>query len=115
MLTDADIEAVYIAVPNFLHNNFAMAALEAGKNVIVEKPMASNAREAVELETPAKKKNLYLFEAISTLYLPNFLKTKEWLSMVGDIKIVSCNFSQYSRRYDAFRSGETLSAFDPRK
>lgn len=115
MLAKADMDAVYIAAPNFLHYGFIKQALEAGKNVIVEKPMTSNYREAQELATLAHEKNLYLFEAISTVYLPNYLKTKEWLSRIGDIKIVSCNFSQYSRRYDAFRSGEVLPAFDPAK
>ena len=115
MLAKADVDAVYIAVPNFLHYSFIKQALEAGKNVIVEKPMTSNYREAQEMEALAKEKNLYLFEAITTVYLPNYLKTKEWLSRIGDIKIVSCNYSQYSRRYDAFRSGEVLPAFDPAK
>ena len=115
MLKNADMDAVYVAVPNFLHFNFARQALEAGRSVIVEKPMTSNYGEARKLETLAKEKRLFLFEAITTVYLPDYLKTKEWLSRVGDIKIVSCNFSQYSRRYDAFRNGEILPAFDPAK
>lgn len=115
MLAKADIDAVYIAVPNFLHYNFVKQALEAEKNVIVEKPMTSNDWEAEALETFAREKSLYLFEAITTVYLPNYLKTKEWLSRIGEIKIVSCNFSQYSRRYDALRAGEILPAFDPAK
>lgn len=115
MLKNADVDAVYVAVPNFLHFNFVRQALEAGRSVIVEKPMTSNYKEARKLETLAKEKRLFLFEAITTVYLPDYLKTKEWLSRVGDIKIVSCNFSQYSRRYDAFRNGEILPAFDPAK
>lgn len=115
MLAETALDAVYIAVPNFLHYGFIKQALESGKNVIVEKPMTSNDREARELETLAKERNLYLFEAITTVYLPNYLKTKAWLDRIGDIKIVSCNFSQYSRRYDAFRNGEVLPAFDPAK
>lgn len=115
MLKEAEIDAVYIAVPNHLHFCFAEQALMAGKHVIVEKPMASNYREASALETIAKEKKLYLFEAITTIYLPNYLKTREWLARIGEIKLVSCNFSQYSRRYDAFRAGEILPAFDPAK
>lgn len=115
MLAETELDAVYIAVPNFLHYSFIRQALEAGVNVIVEKPMTSNDREARDLEALAKEKNLYLFEAITTVYLPNYLKTKEWLPRIGAVKIVSCNFSQYSRRYDAFRNGEVLPAFDPAK
>ena len=115
MLDEADVDAVYVAVPNYLHFSFVKQALEAGKNVIVEKPMTSNDAEAVQLEALAKEKRLLLFEAITTVYLPDYRKTKEWLSRIGDVKIVSCNYSQYSRRYDAFRKGETLPAFDPAK
>ena len=112
---ELDVDAVYIAVPNFLHFSFVKQALEHGKNVIVEKPMTSNDREAAMLAALAREKGLYVFEAISTVYLPNYRKTKEWLSRIGTVKIVSCNFSSYSSRYDAFRRGEVLPAFDPAK
>lgn len=115
MLKEADIDTVYVAVPNFLHYSFVKMALESGRNVIVEKPMTSNDKEAAALSASAKEKNLYLFEAISTVYLPNFAKIKEWLPLVGTVKLVSCNFCQYNRRYDAFRAGEILPAFDPAK
>ena len=48
-LANASFDTVYIAVPNHLHFEMSKMALEAGKNVIVEKPMTSNAREAREL------------------------------------------------------------------
>ena len=115
MVVDSGIDTVYVAVPNFLHYRFVKQALEAGKNVIVEKPMTSNSREAEELAALAKGKNLFLFEAISTVYLPNYKKIREWVGRIGTIKIVSCNFSQYSHRYDDFRKGTVLPAFDPKK
>ncbi len=115
MLDEADIDTVYVAVPNFLHYSFVKQALAAGKNVIVEKPMTSNDREANELYEIADKNGLYLFEAISTVYLDNYRKIKEWLPKIGEVKIVTANYSQYSRRYDAFREGTVLPAFDPNK
>lgn len=115
MLAAADIDTVYLAVPNHLHMSFALAALETGKNVIVEKPIASNYQEAARLAAEARKRNLLLFEAISTLHLPNFAKLKELLPRVGTIKVVSCNYSSYSSRYNAFREGTVLPAFDPSK
>lgn len=115
MLAEADIDTAYVAVPNFLHYSFVRQALEAGKNVIVEKPMTSNAKEAQELSDLATEKGLFLFEAISTVYLQNYSKIKEWLPKIGDVKIVTVNYSQYSRRYDAFREGTVLPAFDPKK
>lgn len=72
MLKD-DIEIVYVAVPNSLHYKFAMEALEAGKNVILEKPFVSSYKEAKELIGFANEKKLFIFEAISNQYLPNYL------------------------------------------
>ena len=77
--------------------------------------MTSNDREAAELSALAKEKDLYLFEAITTVYLSNFAKIKELLPRIGTVKIVNCNYSQYSRRYDDFRNGTVLPAFDPKK
>ena len=109
------IDTVYVAVPNFLHYTYCCQALERGLNVIVEKPMTSNAREAKELRDLAEKNNAFIFEAITTVYFEAYQVIKEWLKKIGTVKLVTCNYSQYSRRYDAFRSGETLPAFDPKK
>lgn len=115
MLAEVAMDAVYIAVPNHLHHRFAMEALKAGQHVIVEKPVTSNDREARELAALAREKNLYLFEAITTVYQPNFLTIQKILPRIGKVKVVSCNYSQYSRRYDAFQRGEILPVFDPEK
>lgn len=114
-LADGTVDTVYLAVPNFLHFSYACQALEAGKNVIVEKPMTSNERESAKLAELAKERDLFLFEAISTLYLPNYHRIREWLDRIGTIRIVTCNFSQYSSRYDAFKNGTVAPAFDPAK
>lgn len=114
-LCKTGIDTVYIAVPNFLHFDYCRKALEKGLNVIVEKPMTSNAMEGKILEELARAKNLFLFEAVTTLYLPNYLKIKEWLPRIGDIKLVESQYSQYSRRYEAFKEGQILPVFDPQK
>ena len=113
MLEEADMDAVYIAVPNHLHYDFARRALEKQRHVIVEKPVASNFREAAELADIARKENLYLFEAITTLYMPDYHKTGQLLERIGTVRAVICNFSQYSHRYDAFLAGEVAPVFDP--
>ena len=111
----SDIDTVYVAVPNFLHFDYCKKALERKLNVIVEKPMVSGIREAEILKETAKKNDCFLFEAITTLYLGNYRKIKEWLPRIGTIKIAQSQYSQYSSRYDAFRNGEVLPAFDPAK
>ena len=114
-LCNFGIDTVYIAVPNFLHFEFCKKALEKGINVIVEKPITTNYREAKKLEKLAKEKKLFLFEAITTLYFENYKKIKEWIAKIGDIKLVQSQYSQYSSRYDAFKRGEILPVFDPEK
>lgn len=110
-----EIDTVYIAVPNFLHFEFCKKALEKGLNVIVEKPITTNYREAKELAKLAKEKKLFLFEAITTLYMENYKKIKEWIVEIGDVKLVQSQYSQYSSRYNAFKNGEILPVFDPQK
>ena len=112
-LLKSDIDTVYIALPNNLHFEFSKKALEENKNVIVEKPITSNYQEAKILNDLARERNSFLFEAITTEYLPNYLKIKELLPKLGDIKIVQCNYSQYSSRYNSFKEGKVLPAFDP--
>ena len=114
-LCNFGIDTVYIAVPNFLHFEFCKKALEKGINVIVEKPITTNYREAKELEKLTKEKKLFLFEAITTLYFENYKKIKEWIAKIGDIKLVQSQYSQYSSRYDAFKRGKILPVFDPQK
>ena len=107
------VDVVYIAVPNILHVKYTRAALEAGRHVIVEKPMAPTAAQAEELAELARSKKLFLFEAVTTQYLENYAKIRELLPRVGTVRLVQCNFSQYSSRYDAFCAGETPVSFDP--
>ena len=107
------IDTVYVAVPNHLHFSYGKMALEAGLNVILEKPMTSNQREAEILQTMAMERGLFLFEAITTLYLPGYETIRQWLPQIGQVRMVQSHYVKYSSRYDAFRKGQTPPAFDP--
>ena len=107
------VDVVYIAVPNLQHVRYARVALEAGKHVIVEKPLAPSAAQTEELVELARRKKVFLFEAVTTQYLENYAKIRELLPRIGTVKLVQCNFSQYSSRYDAFCAGDVQPAFDP--
>ncbi|AIQ47217.1 NAD(P)-dependent oxidoreductase [Paenibacillus sp. FSL R7-0273] len=113
MLADDGVDTVYIGLPNHLHYTYAKEALLNGKHVICEKPFTSNLEEFLELEQLALRSGLILLEAISNQYLGSYLLMKEYLPKLGTVKIVECNYSQYSSRYDAFRAGEVLPAFNP--
>ena len=111
----AACDTVYIALPNLLHTPYAKAALEAGRNVIVEKPLAPAAAEAAALARLAHQKGVFLFEAMTTQYLENYRKLRALLPRVGQVRLVQCNFSQYSSRYDAFCAGQVAPVFDPQQ
>lgn len=116
MVADPNVDTVYVAVPNFLHATVSRAAFSAGKNVICEKPLASNAAEAAALVEEAQEAGVFFWEAVVTTRQPNFkLVRDELLPRIGDVKIATVNYSQYSSRYDAFRAGQVLPAFDPAK
>lgn len=112
-LMDESFDTVYIGLINSLHYAYTKKALLAGKHVIVEKPFTSTYQEANELCTLALEKHLYVFEAIMSRYSQNYQCINDALNRIGDIKMVQCNYSQYSRRFDAYLEGTVLPAFDP--
>ncbi|MDQ1126431.1 putative dehydrogenase [Microbacterium sp. SORGH_AS 505] len=112
-LADARVDTVWVALPNALHADVARRALLAGKNVICEKPFVLRLEELAELRALAAERDLILVEAISNQYLANVEWMRENLSRLGELRLVQCEYSQYSSRYDAFRTGTIAPAFDP--
>lgn len=104
LLDDPEVNCIYIASPNNLHYEYAKLALENGKHVLCEKPMCAKASQVQELAELAEKKALCLIDATPTSYLPHFDTVKELLPKIGRIRLVMCNYSQYSSRYDQFRA-----------
>ncbi|OUP09219.1 Gfo/Idh/MocA family oxidoreductase [Collinsella sp. An2] len=115
MVVDETLDVIYVAVPNVLHYDFSRKALEQGKSVICEKPFCSCVEEAESLATLAQERGLFLFEATSNQYTPAYDMANTLVPRLGDIKIVALNYSQYSRRYDAFKRGDLPPVFDPAK
>lgn len=112
-MLSSDVDTVYVALPNALHFSYGKRALECGKNAIIEKPITANAKELEELSALAARQGVCLVEAMNIHYLPAYQKLKEHLPNLGRLRIVSMNYSQYSSRYDAFKQGDVLPAFDP--
>lgn len=109
------LDLVYVAVPNFLHYSVSRMVLEHGRNVMVEKPMMAHYREARELFSLAEQRGVMIFEAITNQYLTNYHLIRENLAKLGEIRLVRMDYSQYSSRYEKFRQGNVLPAFDPAK
>ena len=112
-LSRTDIDTVYIGIISSLHYAYAKEALLAGKNVICEKPFTTEYDEAEELIRLARKKSLFLWEACKIPYAETFLAIKHNLGRAGAVKLVQCNYSRRSSRYDAYVTGKVLPAFDP--
>lgn len=112
LLADPDIDTIYVALPNNLHYEAMDKAIAKGKDIICEKPFCGNLRESEDIFERAFAKGLIVLEAASHRFIPNALAVKDELKKLGDIKIVSFNYSQYSSRYDKFKEGEIAPVFD---
>lgn len=97
MLQNADIELVIINTPVQTHYEYAKKALEAGKNIIVEKPFTVNVDEAEELVELAKEKGLFLSVYQNRRFDRDFLQVKEILESgkLGNIKEVEIRFDRF--------------------
>lgn len=111
-LGDPDVNTVYVASPNSLHYDYARRALLAGKNVICEKPCCPCASQVRELIDLAEERGLFLVDATPTAFLPNLEILKRELNSIGKIKLVMCNYSQYSSRYDQVLAGSVPNVFN---
>ncbi|WP_020007311.1 Gfo/Idh/MocA family protein [Salinicoccus albus] len=112
MFSDDAYDTVYVASPNSLHYDYVKLALEHGKHVICEKPFTSTLKELEELIALSRKKNLFLFEAITGIHLPHFKAVAENLENIGSVKVVQATYSQYSSRYDKLKNGEITNVFN---
>jgi predicted dehydrogenase len=91
VLEDSAVEAVALATPVSTHHGLASAALEAGKHVFVEKPLAASQAEAVELIELADRKGLVLMPGHTFLYSPPVNRIRELIvaEELGDIHFIS--------------------------
>ncbi len=84
LINDKDVNAVYIATPPSSHAGYAIKVLNAGKPVYIEKPMALNYRECLEINEAAERVGLPVFVAYYRRTLPGFLKIKNLIE-AGEI------------------------------
>ncbi|KIC42416.1 oxidoreductase [Ruegeria sp. ANG-R] len=101
LLADPDIEAVYIPLPNHLHVEWSLKALDAGKHVLCEKPMAMRAGEFDTLITKRDQTGLLAAEAYMIVHHPQWHLTRRLIAdgAIGELVHVSGAFS-YDNRAD---------------
>ena len=94
LLADPEIDAVYNPLPNSLHAEWTIRALQAGKHVLCEKPMAANADEAAEMAKVADETGLVLFEAFHYRYHPLALRAKAIIDAgeIGALRHIDAQF-----------------------
>jgi predicted dehydrogenase len=116
VLTDASIDAIYLATPFATHHRMTRAALLAGKHVLVEKPMTMNAAEASELFTLAAQRGVFLMEAMWMKFSPVFVRLFAEIEKgtIGEPRNLRATFSipfpndAGSSKWDVTRSGGAL-------
>ncbi len=112
-LLSSDIDAVYVASPTFMHGVQSIAAMRAGKHVLVEKMMAPSFSVAQKMAKCSKECGVVLLEAMRPAFDPSSDAICCTMKKIGKIRRAHLEYCQYSSRYDRFRSGILLNAFDP--
>jgi len=79
LFNDPEIDAIYIATPHSFHKDQVIAALNAGKHVLCEKPITINKPDLEEIISIATSKRRYLAEGMWTYFLPAVNKAKQWV------------------------------------
>ncbi|SHG99843.1 Gfo/Idh/MocA family protein [Marivita hallyeonensis] len=95
LLADPEIDAVYVPLPNTLHVEWTRKAMEAGKHVLTEKPIAMRADEIDGLIALRDRTGLVAAEAYMIVHHPQWHQVRDWLQTgaIGDLRRVSATFT----------------------
>lgn len=99
LLADPDVDAVYVPLPNHLHVDWSIRALEAGKHVLCEKPVGLDAADARRLlDAAAAYPRLKVMEAFMYRFHPQWRRTLAWVAegAVGELRTVQSFFSYFN-------------------
>jgi predicted dehydrogenase len=109
LMADPEVDAVYVATPHPQHLALALAAIEAGKPVLVEKAFTATLAGAEQVVAAARARGVFCMEAMWSRFLPPVLRARAWVDAgeIGEPLIVQADLGAY-RPYD-----ETSRMFDP--
>jgi dihydrodiol dehydrogenase / D-xylose 1-dehydrogenase (NADP) len=91
---DKEIDVIYVASPHNYHCDNTLLCLNSGKGVLCEKPMAVSAQEASRMIDTARKRKLFLMEAMWTRFLPTIVHVRKLLAenAIGEVRMLSADF-----------------------
>lgn len=94
LIKDKNVDVVYIALPHSLHVSTAIQAIESGKAVLCEKPLATNLADAKKVIITAKQHSTLFMEGMWTNHLPAIKKAKEWIEegKIGTVSLMNASF-----------------------
>jgi predicted dehydrogenase len=97
LASDPDVDVIYIATPHPYHYENALLCMNAGKNVLCEKPLTLNAKTAVKMIEVAKENNVFFMEAVWSRFLPVYAEIRKWLDsgLIGDIHLLKADLAYY--------------------
>ncbi len=113
LLAADDVDAVYLGSPNSVHFAQALAAVRAGKHVLVEKPATLDAGGFATLVAEADATGVVVLEGMRSAYDPGTARVRELLGELGTLRLASLRYCQRSARYDRVLAGERVNIFDP--
>jgi predicted dehydrogenase len=98
LLADPEIEAIYNPLPNHLHVPWTIKALEAGKHVLCEKPIAMNAEEAKALIAARDRSGKMVVEAFMVRHHPQWQRTRELVraGRIGEVRAIQTSFCYFN-------------------
>jgi len=94
VLGDSGVDAVYIALPNSMHREWAVRAAEAGKHVLLEKPATINAAELEEVLAAVREHDVFFAEAFMYRFHPRIARLREILDSgrIGEVRVIEASF-----------------------
>lgn len=94
LVRDPDVDIVYVATPHPFHAPCSLLAIEAGKAVMCEKPFTVNAPEAKSVVEAARRKNVFVMEAMWTRFFPLMARVREIVASgeIGEVRLVHADF-----------------------
>ena len=95
LINDPSVDAMYISLPNHLHCQWTVAALNAGKHVLCEKPFAMNVGEVEMMITAARKNDRLLVEAVWSRWHPRMIRMIDYVKAghIGEITSIDTSFT----------------------